>query len=415
MQLNSDNRKPELCSKTLCTACTACYSICPKDAIDMVAGNDGFFHPVINDEKCIRCMACENACPILKKGININRYKEPSAYACWNKDELIRKESSSGGVFSAIARTIIEDGGVVSGAIYTESMKVAHIVCNDIQGLSKLRGSKYVQSELGDTFRKIRSLLQNGKLVLFVGTPCQVEGLRSFLRKDYDNLYCCDFICHGTPSPLLFQKYIHFIEKNIHIRIKSLNFRNKKKGWQDFLRSVNNSNTILKGRNDCYVEAFYGNFAMRESCYNCPAIGIPRKGDLTIADYWGIGTMYKFEPNFEIERGVSLILVNNSKGMDLMTASEKYLHVKKGAFNEALKGNQAMVRPPYRPKSRDYFYIDLVRLDFQDVINKYLNPGFKGKVIRYMKEYTPYKILVTIRNVKRLIQWKRNGGKSLSQ
>lgn len=198
-----NKRHPKLCGVLDCAGCAACANACPKDAIAMTSMMDGFPQPVVDKERCVQCLACEHACPVLTTLPNENR-KEPITYACWNKDKKIRKESSSGGAFSALATAILEEGGYVVGAVYGERMSVHHRMIHSLEELPLLRGSKYVQSDVGNIYRQVKLKLQEGAKVLFVGTPCQVAGLRGYLKREYPNLLCCDFICHGTPSPLLF-------------------------------------------------------------------------------------------------------------------------------------------------------------------------------------------------------------------
>ena len=185
-----NRRLPVLCDSLVCTGCAACSNICPKDAIRMTAGKDGFLRPVVDTDRCVKCLACENTCPVLHSAeCPASRPKIP-VFACWNKDSCARWESSSGGAFSALATAIFAERGFVAGAVYDESMTVRHQLCHSMNDLMRLRGSKYVQSEIGTVFREIKERLVAGNTVLFVGTPCQVAGIRAYLRKDYEKLYC---------------------------------------------------------------------------------------------------------------------------------------------------------------------------------------------------------------------------------
>ena len=371
------NKKfPQLCAPQQCTGCGACDNSCPVGAIAMNFV-EGFKHPQIDNEKCIGCLACEKACPILHPVCPPTNEK-PIVYAARNKDEEIRRESSSGGAFSALATAVLSQGGCVAGAAYDEEMVVNHVLIDSLEQLPQLRGSKYVQCSINDNYKNVKAKLKQGLVVLFVGTPCQVSGLRGFLKKDYDNLYCCDFICHGVPSPLLFADYLKWLEKNYNCKISSFNFRSKRSGWYDALRVVNDK-IVAKGKNDAYFLGFNRNITLRESCFQCPSIGLPRKGDITIADYWGIGRKYKYEPMAEIEKGVSLIMVNNEKGGKLVELAMPYMDCEARVLEEALAGNKPMVIPSSRPTARDTFYKDRENLSFEELSRKYFALSGKSK------------------------------------
>lgn len=408
-----NKRHPKLCGVLDCAGCAACANACPKDAIAMTSMMDGFPQPVVDKERCVQCLACEHACPVLTTLPNENR-KEPITYACWNKDMKIRKESSSGGAFSALATAILEEGGYVVGAVYGERMSVHHRMIHSLEELPLLRGSKYVQSDVGNIYRQVKLKLQEGAKVLFVGTPCQVAGLRGYLKRDAPNLYCCDFICHGTPSPLLFQKYIQWIEREKRLKVSSFNFRDKHSGWYDALRAVN-GNVYMKGKYDAYFYGFNLNITLCESCYHCSAIGLPRKGDITIADYWGIGKVYRFaEPN-EIPKGVSLLMANNPKGDKLFEKAKTYLYWQEGTFDEALRGNRPMVTPPYRPDARDTFYEDMTMMGFEQLRQKYFHMSIKARMVAWLRENAPRGCVVMLRKLLQYITWKRNGSKTLQK
>ena len=411
--MENKKRYPNLCSQLDCTGCAACANICPQDAITMTEMSDGFQQPIVDKDKCIQCMACEKACPVLHSLPNENRI-EPIVYACWNKDKETRRESSSGGAFSALATSILKEGGYVVGAAYDENMFVHHRMIHTIEELPLLRGSKYVQSSVGDVYRQVKTKLKGGATVLFVGTPCQVAGLRGYLKQDYPNLYCCDFICHGTPSPLLFQKYLKWIEYRKNIKVHTFNFRHKHSGWYHALRVVNDR-TFMKGIYDAYFLGFNHNITLRESCYHCPAIGLPRKGDITIADFWGIGMVYRFKQSEEIHKGVSLIMVNNPKGDELMAKAKTYLCWQKGAFDEALRRNQPMIKPSFRPSTRDQFYEDMVNMDFEQLRKKYFQMPIKARLVAWFRENAPSGCVVGLRNLVQYVIWKRNGSKTLQE
>lgn len=406
-----NKRYPVLCRQLDCTGCAACANICPKDAITMTEMLDGFSQPVIDKDRCVQCLACEKSCPVLNPFSNEGQ-NEPVVYSCWNRDNKVRWESSSGGAFSALATIVLERGGYVTGAAYGDAMRVSHRMIHSVAELPLLRGSKYVQSCTGDIYRQVKEKLLDGAIVLFVGTPCQVAGLRGYLNKDYPNLYCCDFTCHGTPSPLLFRKYIRWIEQEKNIKIRSFNFRHKHSGWYDALRAANGG-LFMKGKYDAYFLGFNRNITLRESCYRCPAIGLPRKGDVTIADFWGIGMNYKFDRTDEIADGISLMMVNNTQGEKLVELAKQYLHWQKGAFDEALSRNQPMIKPSHRPTARDTFYGDMAVMGFEQLRRKYFQMPVKARLVAWLRENAPRVCVVGLRNIVQYITWKRNGSKAL--
>lgn len=409
------NRPPVLADKKTCTGCSACANICPNQSIRMLAGKDGFLYPSINTDTCINCLACEKTCPVVSPVDISANSQHPKVYACWNKDKEIRAASSSGGAFSALASAILSEGGIVAGAAYDDKMHVAHRICNSIDNLDSLRGSKYVQCCVGDAFKVIQQHLNEGKMVLFVGTPCQNAGLRKFLKKGYPNMFFCDFICHGTPSPLLFQRYLEWIEKSKGIKIATFNFRSKKSGWYDAVRMVNNAK-IMKGKYDAYFYGFNRNYTLRESCYNCPEIGLPRIADITIADFWGIGMKYRFDKIGEIKNGISLVMLNNAKGEALFEKAKKFINYRIGCFDEALAHNMPMIKPSTRPAERDRFYADMAAsMDFDALRSKYLEIKGKARIIAWLRENAPYILVTKLRELNQILKFKLNGSKTIPQ
>lgn len=270
-----------------CSGCGACFNICPHKAIDMVADAEGFLFPKINTDKCINCGLCAKVCPVLHP--NYDNQKSLECFAAMADDKL-RSGSSSGAVFPLLAQTVLEKGGYICGAAFADDkLSVEHILINKSSDLIKLKGSKYLQSNTKDCYRQIRSLLQAGRTVLFTGTPCQVAGLKGFLQKNYENLLCVDIICHGTPSPKVYRKYIS--ELGLKGKLQEVNFRNKKYGWGTI-----NSVTIATSedeysclaKDDIFMQVFLKNLCLRKSCGQCPFNKMPRQGDLTIGDFWGV-------------------------------------------------------------------------------------------------------------------------------
>lgn len=391
---------PRLCDDSVCTGCGACSSVCEQKALNLISGNEGFYRPLINTDKCISCGLCEKVCPVLN-GVKTNSSLEnPLVYAAWNKDENVRAESSSGGVFSALAETVLEMGGIVCGAAYANDMSVSHICIEKKSDLSKLRLSKYVQSYIGDAFRNVKEYAKQGRTVLFCGTPCQAAGLRNFLRKDYPNIICCDFICHGVPSPLMYKKYLEWIEGK-YGKVSHINFRHKKKGWYDSIRMItfiNGKTKILKGKDDAYWVPFNNrNCNLQYSCYNCHFLGFPRKADITIADFWGIGKSIPFGHIDEIEKGVSLLIGSTDKGVSLINQSKDKMECFERTIEEAINHNQASVGSSKLPQSRRKFYQDLEQLSFDEMQRKYMVPDVKTRLVKLFREYMPFGFVKFIR------------------
>ena len=385
--------------KTDCCGCHACFNICPKDAIEMKEDEYGFKYPVINQEKCIECGMCKKVCPIINKEKIIN---EPKTYACINKNEEIRLNSSSGGIFTLIAETILELNGVVFAAQFDDNFNVIHSYVNSKEELYKFRGSKYVQSIIGDTFKKVKKFLEQGKYVLFTGTPCQVEGLYSFLQKDYENLYTQDIICHGVPSPKVWKEYINFRKKIDTKNPIEISFRNKDEGWKLFnLKFKYNEGEYKKNQNtDVYMKAFLNNVSLRDSCYNCNFKKVSRISDITLADFWGI---QKIMPKIDDDKGTSLVILNSEKGKKLFEKIKEKIDFKEVNFEEAIKYNPSMIKSVIKPQKRDSFFRDLENLDFNELEKKYFpEPKFIFKVIRKIK----FKMLNIMNKCKKIIKYK---------
>ena len=351
-----------------CTGCSACFASCPKNAISLVPNEEGFLYPQIDSSKCIQCGLCEKVCPTLniQQGAN----KNPKAFAVINDDEKIRMESSSGGVFTAVAKKVIEENGIVFGVKLDEHQKAVFSFTENVEGLSEFRGSKYFQAQVGNAFKECKNFLIENKKVLFTGTPCQIEGLKLFLGKEYENLLTMDIICHGVPSPLVWKKYTEFCEKKFASRIVKTAFRRKNDGWKQYSLSftfANDSEYCASLIKDPYLRIFLKDVCLRESCYNCPSKKINRVSDITIADFWGIKN---FAPEFDDDKGTSLVIMHSKKGEEIFSDLEN-CRVKEITLENGLKYNPAMVRSCVRPKGRECFFDDLENSSFEKVLSKY--------------------------------------------
>lgn len=300
--------------RDMCTGCSACSAVCPKECIQMKSDEKGFLYPEIDKAKCVDCEMCKKVCHTYQIE---ERVDMPPLYGYTNSNEKVLNESSSGGAFSAVAEKVVASGGYVCGAVFDDNLTVRHIVTNEQKMVQKMRSSKYVQSQMGNCYKQIMILLKAGKDVIFTGTPCQVLGLKSFLMKDYSNLYTLDCICHSVPSPLVFSKYIEELEKKDG-KIIEFSFRCKKNGWKDYglFYRTQNTEKIMPHKGNFYMEGFLDGLYHRESCNQCPVkTRVNYKSDLTIGDFWGVNNI---APEIYNPNGVSAILINTEKGKALV-------------------------------------------------------------------------------------------------
>ena len=379
-------------AESTCYGCRACEQICPHAAISMKPSKEGFLFPVIDESKCVKCGLCAKACPyeINPDGIetftscrdainpndsdtftscsgeiNTNGSEPLKAFAGQYKNAEALKKSSSGGIFSALSDYLLENGGYVSGCVFNEDFVAVHTVTNEKEKAEKMRGSKYVQSDTLDVYTRIKALLENGSKVLFTGTPCQVHGLKCFLRKDYDNLFTVDLICHGVPSPKLLSDYLES-ERVKHGEITELTFRNKERnGWcaQGSIGYKNKVKTI-SAFNNSYYNLYLQNSISRKSCYECKYACLSRVGDITVGDFWGAeDTLSEVNP----EKGISAILANTEKGLSLLNSvRDRMLLIETDAHTVA-KNNGNLNEPCKMPKSRDSIYERISEVGYEKV------------------------------------------------
>lgn len=378
------NIESKLKQKNLkCSGCTACFAICPKDAITMQADLEGFKYPVIDKNKCIDCGLCYNVCPLDKMCGNLEGDK--TSFACSAKDENFAKQSSSGGVFAILANMYIKEQAVIYGAAFDDDWNVCHIRADKKDELKRLYTSKYVQSDMGNTFRDVKFDLDNGKKVLFAGTPCQVAGLRSYLQKDYLNLLTVDFICHGVPSPLVWQQYVDTLKKKLNSKITEISFRDKKDGWKSFnfkLITANGDVFYEKHGDNTYMKGFLKDLYLRPSCYDCKFKTLQRASDITLADFWGIE---KIIPEINVEKGVSLCWASSEKGDTILDKALKQTIYEQVDLNEAIKHNPSAITSVKRHKNRNKFFEDISKsdIDIISLIEKYYDNRSLRKRLSY--------------------------------
>ncbi len=375
----------EILDKARCMGCHACYSVCPKECITMKSDNEGFLYPSIDNSLCINCGACERACPVINPKAITNDSTE--AYAAKSNDEELRLKSSSGGIFTELAKVIVENGGVVFGAGFDKDFNVVHSSATSVEELEKFRGSKYVQSKIGNTYKETKALLENGKFVYFSGTPCQIGGLYSFLGKDYDNLVAQDLICHGVASPIVWNKYLEYLsEKADGARLKHFSFKNKKTGWETysvFAEFENGRNYSLRSSEDLMMRLYLSNLCLRPSCYNCAFKRLERQNDITLADFWGVKNIL---PQMHDNKGTSLVVVHSQKGYSLLEKTLPRIVISKTDIQEAVKYNLSMIKSPSIPKKRNECISSIKLKDFEKATQHFCKPSFLTRLKRKIKK-----------------------------
>lgn len=362
--------------KDSCTGCGACSNICPHGAIKMIENDEGFLYPTVDSSKCTNCNLCLNICPAYSPDYYNNISKDCYAYMANDEERL---NSSSGAVFPVLAKHFINNGDYVAGAIWDEDWSVKHVVSNKPDDIEKMRSSKYLQSKIGNVYKEIQSILKMNKKVLFTGTPCQVAGLKKYLQKDYNNLYCIDIICHGVPSYAVFKKYL---EEHYNVdNIKNINFRDKKaNGWGNFLRIdfKENLSKVVRWNYDSYYSLFSKNVSLRKSCGDCQFNKLPRQGDLTMADFWSV------DNRFHDKKGTSLVIINNSKGeflLDILRKNAKLLE--KQPIEAAFKGNPNLISSSILHKDRDKFFKEKQSKNIDELKSYYLDDYCECMVLNF--------------------------------
>lgn len=346
----------EICDRQLCTGCTVCKNICPQKAISMLPDDKGFLRPFINDEICINCNICIKSCPQNKE---IEYHNIINVFAALNKNDEIRNNSSSGGVFTALAQYIISQDGLVFGAAITDNMHIKHIGVSKKSDLQKLRGSKYVQSDTANTFNEIKTALKQDKYVLFSGTPCQVDALNNYLGqlKNSEYFITIDLLCHGVPSPMIFDKFIKHIEKQHNKKVSNVLFRDKNPGWSFYSMKIifNDGSTLNSDRS--YIDAFLKDLFLRESCYNCKYVGYKRVSDISLGDYWGY---METPPEFieDDDRGISAVLINTAKGQNIFDSVKDILLIAKRNQLDVARKNMPLVKKIEKPDNFNDFWKD---------------------------------------------------------
>ena len=370
----------KLADRKHCTGCGACADACPAAIISMRTSEEGFLFPSVDESRCMGCGICGKVCHALNPP---EKRMPDKAFAAWTLDDSVRMSSSSGGVYSVLGEYVLENGGVISGCRFDRDMVLKHELCDRPGCTGAFRGSKYVQCFTDGVYRKIKEELAARKTVLFTATPCQAAGLLAFLGRPYENLITCDLVCHGIPSQKIFRSYLKRHELSPDPDRDEIAFRDLK-GWGDFYIRVS-ENGSLKWRSDDatneFIRAFLSGCDYNEACYECPYAGMERVGDLTLADFWGLGKSVPFSG--DASHGCSLVLVNTEKGRNLIQSVRDKLFLEERTLEEARQGNGQLRSPVQRPPMRDVFY----RMDWAEIAGKinYGNPSPLRKLLRSCK------------------------------
>ena len=381
-----DNKKEN------CTGCTACTAYC--HCLTMVLDAEGFRYPQVDLTECSRCGKCLTVCPMVSDSGAVLAHPGsfvkdtaapdsfPLVFAAWNNDDSVRRNSSSGGVFTLLAQHVIESGGIVFGAAFDDRLRLHHRSVETNDDLPVLRGAKYLQSDMGDSIDRVKEMLRIGRQVLFSGTPCQVAGLKSVVGKSSELLLTCDLVCHGVPSDKLFLRYVDELEASHGTTVTVISFRNKRSGWKRYRVKVEFANGTVYEKladKDSFMRLFLSDICLRPSCYYCPFSAIPRQGDITLADYWGVAAAHS---GIDDDRGISLVLANSLRGSKAFESISDKMTFIPSDLAIALSGNPCLIRPvPVNPR-RHLFMEDLESCSTKALCNKYL-----GSVSRNWRYY----------------------------
>lgn len=384
-----------------CTGCGACVQRCPKRCISWTQREFGFRYPQIDKDACVNCGQCEKVCPI-DKALEVSA--EQKAYAAVHKDDEVLAKSTSGGAFTAIADAVFAQGGIVYGAAMLDGMQVKHIRTSGKDDFEGLRSSKYLQSDTGTTYQMVEQDLKQGKTVLYSGTPCQIDGLKNFLGKDYENLYTVDIVCHGVGSQAYFDKYMDYARER-YGKIKALRFRSKEyAGW-----SCGGGVVVVVDSSDClkkipyrdfdnyYYSYFLSGDIYRKSCYSCKYANTNRVGDFTLGDYWGVEAL---NLPLQTENGCSLLLVNNRHAMQLLDEIESLDRVET-TVEQAAHCNKQLNAPSKLMDSRQNRIGEYESMSGQQIQKEYLKNHRKTVVKGQLKALMPYKLKLLIRSARK--------------
>ncbi len=399
----------EVTNKINCSGCTACYSICPQNAIEMQVDSEGFKYPVVNKDKCVQCGLCDKACPIVNK--NEPKIENATGYIVQNNNDAIRLKSTSGASVNAIAEYIISTGGVVFGCEFSSERVCKHTMASTIKELEKFQGSKYVQSELGNTFKHVQQQLNNGKKVLFIGMPCQVAGLDRYVRKNKENLFMIDLACHGVPSPAVFENFIQFLEDKYKSKIVNFVFRDKTYGYSASNIKVyfaNGKTVDCKNDIKTFTRLMFKGITLRPSCYDCAFKTKSRVSDITIFDCALVG---KYDKDMDDDKGTTSIICHSEKGISLLSQPEilKNMRIKEVDSEELIHAEGSMLIASAKMSDRrEEFFSDFGKISYEQLTKKYAPITIKmiiGDIVKKSLRYTgPLGKAVLLYNKKKSIK-----------
>ena len=374
----------EIKEKEKCCGCTACVAICPKECIEMKEDSEGFLYPIVNKDKCIQCGICEKVCPILHVSSEIPFAQ--TAYIVQNKNQKVLHESTAGGAFTAIAEFTLKNNGVVFGVELGDDLVARHIYIDCETELYRFRNSKYVQSCVGETFKQVKSFLNQGKYVCFSGTPCQIEGLKNFLQKDYERLITVDVVCRAVPSPMIFRKYLEFQEKTMSDKVKTVRFRDKHYGYKYSTMNVitdrNHGNYYQGVESDPWLRAFFSNICDRPSCHKCHFRKQYRISDFTIWDCFQVG---RFSKELDNDKGATRVLVHTDKGRKIFDTIKTNFRYIQTTPQDIVTGAKEMKESVLPNDQRQVFFEDAQCMDGTDLFRKYFPETFRVKAEHFIR------------------------------
>lgn len=399
-----------ICDYKSCTGCMACVNTCTPNAISMLADEEGFLRPCVDQNLCKECGLCAKICPV---NTPVSKNDPVAVFSGWSKNETVRLQSASGGAFSEIAIKVIHNGGVIFGCMLDEDQNAVHTFVDNEVDLAKLQGSKYVQSYIGESFKQAKAFLKEGRNVLFSGTPCQIAGLKTYLRKDYENLLTVDIVCHGVPSPRVWHDYKVYLEKKHLEKVKHVVFRSKRFSWLFYGLNVTfenpNKNYFGYFYNDPYICGFHRDYFLRPSCEQCQYTTTNRVSDFTVADWWGYKKQNLKDKDFQ-KKGVSLLLVNSKKAQALL--SDLNMDIQERSLEDAKKTNRCLNTSFPSSPLRKQFWLDYNEKKIEDIISLYMQPTNIPKNLDFLQRHEnvdvtlmlakilffPYKVFNKVKN-----------------
>lgn len=375
----------KITDKAKCCGCGACKNVCPKQCIEMIPDEEGFIYPTVEESQCIDCGLCDKICHLKNKFTKNDDYR-CSYYGAYNKSKEIMKDSSSGGIFWLLVKSVIEKSGVVYGVESKDNFYIAHGRAETLDNCVRFRKSKYLQSNTEMIYGQVKIDLDNNRIVLFSGTPCQIAALYAYLRKDYNNLLTCDIVCHGVPSKSVFDKYIAELDAEMQDKAVSICWRDKRNGWGPNSVSIqfeSGKELVTTSIENPYQKGFLSNVYLRPSCYECPYAKLPRIGDISLADFWGYEGSLKGNNDNE---GLSIVIISSDKGQKVFDEIKDSCLIEEVTENFVKqKSRHVYIHPKYN-RNRDPFFSNFKKMSFQKLSKKYIYPSMARKTYNKLKK-----------------------------